>query len=82
MILKINDRIRNRKVEFFNKFSLELRYDSVASVFSFDFIFNSSNQEHIDLACIGHYHLASLEHNGELLITGYILSEKFNDGRL
>lgn len=78
MILKINDRIRNRKVEFFNKFNLGLRYDSVASSFSFNFFFDPENNEHKELACIGHYHIATLEHNGELLLTGYIISEAFN----
>lgn len=77
MILKINDRIRNRKVDFWNTFNLSLRYDSVASVFSFTGYFNHENPEHKDLFCIGHYHTCTLEHNGELLLTGYILSENF-----
>lgn len=79
MILKINDRIRNRKVDFFTKFAIEFKYDSIASLFSFDFFFNPENQEHVDLACIGHYHLATLEYNDELLLSGFILNEKFTD---
>jgi prophage tail gpP-like protein len=78
MILKINDRIRNRKIEFFNSFALSLKYDSVGSAFSFNFYFNPENPEHKELACIGHYHLATLEHNGELILSGYILNEDFN----
>lgn len=77
MILKINDRIRNRKIDFFSKFSIELRYDAIASLFSFSFYFDPDNQNHKDLACIGHYHNCSLEHNGELLLTGTILNEAF-----
>jgi prophage tail gpP-like protein len=79
MILKINDRIRNRKVEFFNQFKINLQYDSIASGVSFSAYFNPDNQEHVDLYCIGHYHLATVEHNGELLFTGYVLGENFND---
>jgi prophage tail gpP-like protein len=79
MILKIDDRIRNRKVEFFNNFSLQLKYDSVASTFSFSFLYNPDNQEHVELGVIGHYHIGRLEHNGQLLVTGYILSNVFKD---
>lgn len=79
MILKINDRIRNRKVEFFNKFELDMKYDSIASSFGFDFYYDPENPEHVELACIGHYHLATIEHEGELLLSGFILSEQFTD---
>lgn len=79
MELVINDRIRNRKIEFFESFDITLRYDALASTFSFGFKFDPNNQEQKDLACIGHYHIASLYHNGELLLTGYILSESLTD---
>lgn len=79
MELRINDRIRTRKVKFFNGYTLSLRFDSVASSFGFNGYYNSKNQEHIDLYCIGHYHIVYLEHNGELILTGNITNEKFND---
>jgi prophage tail gpP-like protein len=82
MIIKINDRIRNRKVEFFNSFNLNLRYDSVASTFSFSFYFNPENKEHKEMVCIGHYHKVTVEHNGELLLTGYILSQVFTSSNV
>jgi prophage tail gpP-like protein len=78
MILKINDRIRTRQVEFFNQFSLNLRYDSIASGFSFKGYFNPSNIDLKEIYCVGHYHIVTLEHNGELLLTGNILSEAFD----
>jgi len=78
MILKINDRIRIRKIEFWNDFHVNLKYDSLASTFSFKFYFNPDNIEHKEMACIGHYHTCTVEHNKELLITGQILSEGFN----
>lgn len=79
MELRINDRIRNRKVEFFNNFQLSLRYDNISSAFSFSFFFNPDNIEHKEMACIGHFHECTVEHNGETLLTGYVLSEVFND---
>lgn len=78
MILKINDRIRTRTVEYFNNFNISLKYDAVASPFSFGFYFDPDNNEHKELACIGHYHICTVEHNGELLVTGNMLSEDFD----
>jgi len=79
MILRVNDRIRNRKIDFWDKFSLSLRYDAIASSFAFEGYFNPENPEHKEIYCVGHYHLATVEHNNERLITGYILSESFNN---
>lgn len=79
MELVINDRIRNRKITFFNNFTLSLKYDSVGSAFSFSFYFNPDNPEHKEVMCIGHYHLCTVTHNGETLLTGYILSQDFGD---
>lgn len=78
MILKINDRIRQRQINFFNDFTLSLRHDAIGSTFSFGFYFNPENPEHKEVMCIGHYHLCTIEHNGELLLTGMILSQKFS----
>lgn len=80
MTLTINDRIRDRKVEFFNQFKLSLRYDSVASSFSFNGYFNPDNPEQKDIYCVGHYHIAKLDYNGQRLLTGYVITEAFNDG--
>lgn len=77
MKLIINDRLRNRTVEFFQNFTLDLKHDSVASTFGFSMYYNPDNPEHKELAEVGHYHIAKVEHEGEILITGYILSEKF-----
>lgn len=79
MILKINDRIRNRQVTNFNNVSLSLRYDALASTFGFSYYFNPENPEHKELMCIGHYHECTIEYNNELLLTGQVLSENFND---
>lgn len=78
MNLKINHRLGIVDVKFFNSFSLNLKYDSVASTFAFNFYFDPKNKEHAELACVSHFHEAIVEHNGETLITGYILSQVFN----
>src|SRR5258706_1986619 len=58
---------------------MNLKYDSMASVFNFDFYFDPNNKKHAELACVSHYHEAIVEHNGEKIITGYILAQDFTD---
>ncbi len=82
MILKINDRIRVRTIDKFNKFTLDLRYDSFSSTFGFEFYFDPKNADHKELACVSHFHEAVVEHNGEVLVTGYILSQVFNSSNV
>ena len=77
MILKITDRFENRQIEFFNNFNFTLQHDSVGSTFSFDFFFDPDNPDHKELACVSHYHECTMEDNGELLLTGFIISQGF-----
>ncbi len=77
MILKINDRIRNRKIEFFNEVRIELKYDACASSFAFKLFFDPENIEHKEMLCVGHYHICTIEEYGEKILTGYILTQKF-----
>ena len=74
MILKVK---RHFKIDTYNKFSLLLRYDAVASSFSFSFYFDPENPEHKLLFQPGHYHQIDIEHNGELLLRGWILGQAF-----
>tara|TARA_R110002012_G_scaffold4881_1_gene22306 strand:+ start:3169 stop:4227 length:1059 start_codon:yes stop_codon:yes gene_type:complete len=76
MILRVK---RHYQVSSFNKFSLLLKYDSVASAFSFSFYFDPENFEHKLLFQPGHYHKVDVEHNDELLIRGWILSQGFGE---
>ncbi len=78
MNVKIDDRIHVRDIQFFNNFQLSLRYDSVGSLFSFDFYFDPKNPQHRETACISHFHEAIVQHNGETLVTGYILQQAFS----
>jgi hypothetical protein len=79
MELVINDRIRNRKVDKFNSYHIGLKYNSIASPFSFDYYYDPDVLELKEMACIGHYHICKLYHNGELILTGQMLSEAFNN---
>lgn len=78
MELVINDRIKKRTIEKFNRFTVELKYDSMASSFAFEFYFDYKNQDHAELSCVSHMHEAIVTHKGKTLITGYILSQAFN----
>jgi len=82
MRLSINDRFHVRQVEFFNRFRLDLRYDALASPFNFEFYFDPLNEDHRELACVSHYHEAILDHEGERMLTGYILSQNFTDSSI
>jgi len=78
MKLSIDDRFENRDVKFFNKFSLNLVWNSPASSFSFESYFDPFNIEHKEIYAPSHFHGCKLEHNGELLLTGTILSHNFS----
>lgn len=80
MVLKINDRIRVRKLEFFSHVDITLKYNALASTFAFQYYFNPDNIEHKEMSCIGHYHKCTIEHNNEVVITGQILSTSFRAG--
>jgi len=76
-VVKINDRFLNRRVRFFNQFQLDLVHDSIGSTFNFKFLFDPNNPEHVELTTPGHYHEVTVEHDGELVLTGFILNHKF-----
>lgn len=82
--LYIDDRLRNRKVTFFDKFTMSLRYDSMASAFSFNCYFNPDNIEQKELLCVGHFHIARLYYTPkgssqkQLFLTGYMITEGFS----
>lgn len=79
MELKIFDRITNMTVEFFGKFDVNLRYNSIGSDYSFEIFFNPDNENHKTLCHPARYNLAKLYHEGELLMTGFILSQSFSE---
>lgn len=80
LVLYVNDRFRNRKVEFFNKVKIQLKHDSIASTFSFIGYFDPFNIELKELYCVTHFHEATIEYNGELILTGVLTSQDFVQG--
>lgn len=73
----IFDRFRNRDVAFFNNVTVDLKYDSIASTFQLEYLFDPNNKEHKEFSCVGHYHICFLKYNGELVLKGYNLSIGF-----
>lgn len=76
--LFINDRFKNRKVDFFNEVSFNLAYDSIASQFGFSFYFNPDNVEHKELSCVSHFHEVVIKHNDVQFLKGQITNQSFS----
>lgn len=76
--LKISHRLaKPQYFDYWNNFTMSLRYDAVGSTFEFDYYFDPTNQEHAELFAVSHFHEAIVEYNGETLVTGFILSQGF-----
>lgn len=78
--LKINDRFENRTVNFFNDFRINLKHNSVGSTFAFNFLYDPNNKEHIELACVSHFHEVQMFFGDNLLMTGNIVNNSFKAG--
>lgn len=74
MILKAG----NRQLNTYNDVHLQLNYEGVASAFSFLCYFDPDNAEQKELFKPGTYKPVTIEHEGELLLTGVILAYSFN----
>lgn len=70
-------RINNQRFEYFEAININLRYDSVASIFSFDAWFNPDLQNHRELFHPLQYKKVIIEHEGEILMTGTLLNNSF-----
>lgn len=75
--LKVYNRKRDIKVEKFEGFSLNLRYDSVTSDFAVSVYYNPDIPDHKLIVAPGQYNLAKLEYNGKLIFTGFIINHPF-----
>lgn len=76
MKLKIDGKI----FDFFNKVTVDLKFDSVASTFKFVALFDHTNQEHLDLFRPFSYRSCEiLSNRGDLLIKGTILNNVFTN---
>jgi prophage tail gpP-like protein len=74
MIIKIN----GRNVDFFTGVSIQLKLDSIASVFQFKARFNPENDDHKELFKPLQFHKVEIFNNDKVLIfTGTILNHAF-----
>lgn len=78
MNVRIDHRLGVIDVRYFNKFNMNLKYDSVGSSFAFEFYFDPTNQQHAEAFCVTHFHQAIVQHEGENLINGFIINQKFS----
>lgn len=74
MILKVN----NNQFDYWDSIEVTLRFDSVASSFSFSGYFNPNNPDHRELYRPLSYHAATIEYEGQRLITGTLITPGFS----
>lgn len=70
-------KINGKSYKWFNGFTVDLNYNSVASKFSFNGLFESSNMEHRELFKPFSYNDIEIYYGKKLLITGTILNVVF-----
>ncbi len=84
LVLKINVRHSDtgnkiRTITRFTNFTMNRVFNSFASTFSFDFYFDPRDKELAEIVCVSHMHECSIYYNNRLELTGYILSQTFDD---
>lgn len=83
LILRINDRFRNRKVELFDRFEFTLKFNSLTSNFGFLFYYDKDRIEHKELSCVSHFHGVELDHiptgatTPERVLSGMLINQEF-----
>lgn len=75
MILKIG----TKKISRFNAVDVTLKYDSVASTFAFQYFYDPNDTELPELSELGAFRSVTVEDEGELLLTGTLLSHGHSD---
>lgn len=89
-VIEINTRESSRfekpkqLVNFFTLVDVNLKYDSLVSDFKFEYLYDSSNVDHTEIAGVSHYHEAIISYDykdgsREKLLTGFVLSQNFVD---
>jgi prophage tail gpP-like protein len=74
MILNVG----NRRLNFWSKYTVSLRFDSIASSFSFSYYYDNTTRTNTDISAVLDYKKCSLIENGFTLLTGTILNHGFN----
>mgnify|MGYP003149108039 CR=1 FL=1 len=75
----ITIKVNGVNFNFFENFSIDLRFDAIASSFSFDAVFDINNSLHRSLFKPLSYALTQIYYNGRLILTGYIINHTFPD---
>lgn len=75
----ISLKVAGKNIERFNDVQISLKYDSVASTFSFVYWFDPFNNELKDLNTFGNYTDAVVLYNNEPIITGQIINYSHED---
>ena len=75
IFLKVN----GKRIERFNDINVVLKFDSVASTFTFVYWFDPNDTEVADISALGGYARAEIFDGDNLLITGTILSHSHAD---
>lgn len=70
-------KVNNKTIKHWQNLAVTLRYDTLASTFSFAFVFNPDIAEHKEICRPMSYAPVTVTHNGELLITGTMLQHPF-----
>jgi prophage tail gpP-like protein len=75
--LKVKNNSGILTVKNFNNFSVNLKYDSIGSTFSFNILFDETNKTQAEFLSACQFNECTVEHNGQLLITGTLLAHSF-----
>lgn len=70
-------KIAGHTIKLYNQVNVNLKYDSIASTFSFKLFFDPTNTTHKEVFRPGANHQCTISHDGVLLITGVCLSVRF-----
>lgn len=75
----MNLKINGKDIRFQNEFNVTLKYDSIASTFSFNVYFDATNPDHKNIFKPLEYNRVEIFHDNELLLTGTVLIHNFQD---
>ncbi len=77
LVLKITANGKSYKIDFFNQFSIGLKYDAIASTFGFSMYYDPNNEDHKAILGVTKYNKVEIEYNNKLILTGTITNHRF-----
>ena len=76
--MAVRIKINGKSYDNLDNINLVLTFDAIASTFSFDAYFDPTNQFHRELFKPLSFHLVEISEGNTLLLTGYILSQRYS----